>query len=108
MNRTTALAPVLLIAAGVALAGCTAAPDTAGPPSADTITVVASTTVYGDLAATIGGDAVEVTSIIDDPNKDPHEPSTPRTTLAVCRGSPPSSTTTPLPVSGSTTSASRG
>lgn len=51
----------------------TAAPDTAGPPSADTITVVASTTVYGDLAATIGGDAVEVTSIIDDPNKDPHE-----------------------------------
>lgn len=73
MNRTTALAPVLLIAAGVALAGCTAAPDTAGPPSADTITVVASTTVYGDLAATIGGDAVEVTSIIDDPNKDPHE-----------------------------------
>ena len=58
MNRTTALAPVLL---------------TAGPPSADTITVVASTTVYGDLAATIGGDAVEVTSIIDDPNKDPHE-----------------------------------
>lgn len=72
-DRTTALAPVLLIAAGVALAGCTAAPDTAGPPSADTITVVASTTVYGDLAATIGGDAVEVTSIIDDPNKDPHE-----------------------------------
>ncbi len=55
MNRTTALAPILLIAAGVALAGCTSAPDTAGPSDADTITVVASTTVYGDLAAPSAG-----------------------------------------------------
>jgi zinc/manganese transport system substrate-binding protein len=35
--------------------------------------VVASTDVYGDLVKQVGGDAVEVTSIIDDPTQDPHE-----------------------------------
>jgi zinc/manganese transport system substrate-binding protein len=35
--------------------------------------VVASTNVWGDIAATVGGDHVKVTSIIDDPDKDPHE-----------------------------------
>lgn len=70
MNRTfftTALAATALLA----LAGCTAAP--AEPDPSDTITVVASTNVYGDIAATIGGDRVFVTSIIDNPNLDPHE-----------------------------------
>lgn len=64
-----------MIAGGVlALAGCSAAPapgataDGAGP-----ITVVASTDVYGDIAKQLGGDRVRVTSIIDDPDKDPHE-----------------------------------
>lgn len=37
------------------------------------ILVVASTDVYGDIANQIGGDAVEVVSLINDPNKDPHE-----------------------------------
>lgn len=36
------------------------------------IAVVASTDVWGNLAATVGGDAVSVTSIISDPNQDPH------------------------------------
>lgn len=76
MKRAAVLVPLLALVAGVALAGCTSSPDPA-PASAgstsEAITVVASTTVYGDLAATVGGDAVEVTSIIDDPNKDPHE-----------------------------------
>jgi zinc/manganese transport system substrate-binding protein len=35
--------------------------------------VVASTNVWGDIASTIGGDQVEVTSIISDPGQDPHE-----------------------------------
>ena len=35
--------------------------------------VVASTNVYGDVAKTVGGSAVTVTSIIDNPEKDPHE-----------------------------------
>jgi zinc/manganese transport system substrate-binding protein len=33
---------------------------------------LASTNVYGDIAAQVGGDRVQVTSIIDDPNQDPH------------------------------------
>ena len=35
--------------------------------------MVASTNVYGDIVKTIGGPAVAVTSIIDNPEKDPHE-----------------------------------
>ena len=35
--------------------------------------VVASTDVWGDVAKEVGGDQVQVTSIIDDPDKDPHE-----------------------------------
>jgi len=37
------------------------------------MSVVASTDVWGGIAATVGGDHVKVTSIIDDPDKDPHE-----------------------------------
>jgi zinc/manganese transport system substrate-binding protein len=37
------------------------------------VSVVASTNVYGDIATTVGGSAVTVTSIIDNPEKDPHE-----------------------------------
>lgn len=39
--------------------------------AADPIHVVASTSVYGDIVGTIGGDRVVVTSIIDSPNADP-------------------------------------
>jgi zinc/manganese transport system substrate-binding protein len=55
--------------AAIALAGCSA-PATASKASG--LAVVASTNVYGDLAATIGGDAVTVTSLISDPSQDPH------------------------------------
>ena len=47
-----------------------------GPSPAGTsthVSVVASTNVYGDIAKTVGGSAVRVTSIIDNPDKDPHE-----------------------------------
>jgi zinc/manganese transport system substrate-binding protein len=36
------------------------------------VTVVASTNVYGDIAKQIAGDRAEVTSIISDPDQDPH------------------------------------
>ena len=51
------------------LAGCAAT-----PPAEDdgTIRIVASTNVYGDLAMTIGGDLVSVTSIITSAAQDPH------------------------------------
>lgn len=65
MNK---LIPVIALSA-VALAGCSAAPAT---PDDDLIHVVASTSVYGDLVSTIGGDRVEVTSLISDASVDPH------------------------------------
>lgn len=71
------LVPALPAAA--LLLGLTACSGSAGPAApaasdaAGTVTVVASTNVYGDIVKTIGGDAVEVTSIIDDPSQDPHE-----------------------------------
>ena len=61
--------PALLVAAaaGLALTGCaTPAPEATG------LSIVASTNVYGDIAASIAGDRATVTSIIDSPAQDPH------------------------------------
>lgn len=67
-----ALALAFVSAAALALAGCSSAP-AAGEGDADgTIQVVASTNVYGSLAAQIGGDRVEVESIITSASQDPH------------------------------------
>jgi len=56
----------------------------AAAASGDGVSVVASTNVYGDIVATIGGDDVEVTSIISDPSADPHSyEASARTQLAV-------------------------
>jgi zinc/manganese transport system substrate-binding protein len=62
----------IVITAAVAaatLAGCS--PE-ASPADDGVISVVASTNVYGDLASRIGGDLIEVTSVIEDPSQDPH------------------------------------
>jgi zinc/manganese transport system substrate-binding protein len=69
--RTPALlGGVILLSALVsaALTGC------AAPASKDAagIQVVAATSVYGDIARAIGGDAVSVTSLISDAAQDPH------------------------------------
>ncbi|MCG7310266.1 metal ABC transporter solute-binding protein, Zn/Mn family [Brachybacterium sp. ACRRE] len=37
------------------------------------VALVASTNVWGDIASQVGGDLVEVTSLITDPEADPHE-----------------------------------
>ncbi len=65
----TALTATVLIG----LAGCSAASPSASPSSGGKLQVVASTDVWGSVATLIGGDQVSVTSIIDDPDKDPHE-----------------------------------
>jgi zinc/manganese transport system substrate-binding protein len=44
----------------------------AGAGGGTTLSVVASTNVYGDLVKQIAGDKAEVTSIISDPGADPH------------------------------------
>lgn len=56
-----------------ALVGCSAAPD-GGVRAADDdrVKVVASTAVYGAIAEQIGGEHVEVVSIITSPTQDPH------------------------------------
>lgn len=48
----------------------TGAPSTAA--AGGKIALVASTDVWGSVAEAVGGDAVEVTSIINDPSQDPH------------------------------------
>ncbi len=84
-RRLPALA--LTAVAALTLAGCSSADGatTAGETAEDgTVSVVASTNVYGNLAASIGGDHVEVTSLIDSAAKDPHSYSaTARDRLAV-------------------------
>lgn len=82
-TRTRTLSAAALVgAAALALSACSGS----GSASDDSglVSIVASTNVYGDLAQSVGGDLVEVTSIIDSPEKDPHEyEATARDQLAV-------------------------
>ena len=69
-HLVTAVSALLVAALVPTLAGCTpTAPDNAGD---GVVRIVASTNVYGDLAAMIAGSNAEVTSVIDDPTSDPH------------------------------------
>ena len=67
--------PVVALAlasvAALTLAGCSSTP-AAGEGGDDGITVVASTNVYGSLAQQIGGDRIDVQSIITSVTQDPH------------------------------------
>ncbi|MBC9724910.1 metal ABC transporter solute-binding protein, Zn/Mn family [Streptomyces sp. TRM68367] len=63
----------------VLLTGCGSSSDSgsggsasAGPAAASKVAVVASTNVYGDIVKQIGAGRVDVTSIISDPDQDPH------------------------------------
>ncbi|MGJ0389875.1 metal ABC transporter solute-binding protein, Zn/Mn family [Microbacterium sp. CGR1] len=65
------VALALASVAALSLAGCSTTP-AAGEGDSGTVTVAASTNVYGSLAAQIGGDRVDVTSIITSATQDPH------------------------------------
>ncbi|WP_374008907.1 metal ABC transporter solute-binding protein, Zn/Mn family [Leifsonia sp. LS-T14] len=69
--KTRSLVSSLALAAGIALVAAGCASSSAGTDDG-TVRVVASTNVYGDIATTIGGDAVRVTSLMSDPAQDPH------------------------------------
>ncbi|MDA3628536.1 zinc ABC transporter substrate-binding protein [Saccharopolyspora sp. WRP15-2] len=70
-SRSASTAVAGLAAAALALTACgTGGPTAPGPD--DKIKVVASTSVWGSVAQAVGGDAVEVESIVSDPNADPH------------------------------------
>jgi zinc/manganese transport system substrate-binding protein len=77
----------LVSVAALALSGCAGSISGASPTGgadAGGIRVVASTNVYGSIAAEIGGDRVDVTSIIDNAAQDPHSyEATARDRLAV-------------------------
>ncbi|MER5576286.1 metal ABC transporter solute-binding protein, Zn/Mn family [Streptomyces massasporeus] len=74
MSLSTSRRFALLTSASLALlAGCGSSSDAADAKSAPArVAVVASTNVYGDIARRIGGDRVDVTSVIGDPDQDPH------------------------------------
>jgi zinc/manganese transport system substrate-binding protein len=57
---------IVLAAGGLLLAGC------GGAKTGSGLAVVAAENVYGDIAQQIGGTHVHVTSILSDPNADPH------------------------------------
>ncbi len=63
------VAAAIAAASLLALAGCAADPSSAGDGR---ISVVASTDVYGQIAEEVGGDAVQVTSLITSGSQDPH------------------------------------
>ena len=82
------LAGVILAGSALVLTGCSG--NSGSEPSAGSETgegaleIVASTNVYGNIMETVGGDAVNVTSIINRPSQDPHSyEATARDKLAV-------------------------
>lgn len=63
-------APAAALAVLFGIAGC-GSPDRAATPD-DRLSVVASTDVWADVVRAVAGDAVQITTIIDDPAADPH------------------------------------
>jgi zinc/manganese transport system substrate-binding protein len=66
---------VVVGSALVLLSGCGSSSESGGdssPVASSRVQVVASTNVYGDIVRQIAGDKAEVTSIISDPDQDPH------------------------------------
>ncbi|WP_406817456.1 metal ABC transporter solute-binding protein, Zn/Mn family [Mycobacterium sp. M23085] len=62
----------VLSAVALTLVGCSHSPTRPPPGSATQLKVVAAENFWGDIAKQIGGDHVQVTSVISDPNADPH------------------------------------
>lgn len=81
-----AMAGIALFLSGCGQAANATLAESSPDPAQERLSVVAATSVYGDLARTIGGDRVHVTSIISGTSQDPHsyEP-TPQDKLAVSK-----------------------
>ena len=73
-SRTTARLLALFVALAVVPSALTAcAPGAAQPtPATAKLKIVASTSVWGSVIEAIGGDKVRVSSIVSNPNQDPH------------------------------------
>ncbi|HVA05491.1 MAG TPA: zinc ABC transporter substrate-binding protein, partial [Acidimicrobiales bacterium] len=70
-SRRTSVAVVLLVLV-VFLAGCTSSPVGTRSGPGGRISVVAAENFWGSIAKQVGGDRVAVTSIITNPETDPH------------------------------------
>jgi zinc/manganese transport system substrate-binding protein len=69
---STPKAPLwVLLCLSVILAGC--GPGKAPEKSPDKVNIVAAENFYGGVARQIAGNAANITSILNDPNQDPHE-----------------------------------
>ncbi|MEU4444940.1 zinc ABC transporter substrate-binding protein [Actinosynnema sp. NPDC050801] len=79
-----ALLGAVAAATAVVLTAC-GAQDTPAANNDGKIKVVSSTNVWGSVVKAVGGDAVEVTSIIDDPSGDPHSYESKPSDLAAVR-----------------------
>lgn len=66
-RRSVAVCLALLLTAGLLVTGCASSAS-----GATGLRIVASTDVYGDIAQQIAGTRARVTSIIDEPDQDPH------------------------------------
>ena len=76
-RRSTSLMGIVALSLAMAASACGSSaggsPEASGASSAGTsLSVVASTNVYGDVVKQIAGDKAAVTSIISDPDADPH------------------------------------
>jgi zinc/manganese transport system substrate-binding protein len=72
LSPTTGLLLAGATLTALALAGCSTPAASADKGSTDTISIVASTNVWGDVAKQIAGDNATISSIIFDPSQDPH------------------------------------
>jgi len=70
MNQrpTRRLGALLAVVAVLATGACSSS----SPPDDGRVRVVTSTNVWGDVVTQVGGDLVDVTSLIDNPSADPH------------------------------------
>ncbi|MCR2824508.1 metal ABC transporter substrate-binding protein, partial [Microbacterium sp. zg.Y909] len=71
-TRKTLPAAALGAASVLLLAGCSGTATDGAATDDGALQVVASTSVYGQIVEEIGGDAVEVTSIVSSASQDPH------------------------------------
>jgi zinc/manganese transport system substrate-binding protein len=76
------LGTLAMVALSLAVSACGSSNETdPGSDGSSRVSVVASTNVWGDVAKTVGGDAVTVTSLISGPSVDPHSFEASSTTL---------------------------
>ena len=72
-NRTLVATASLLALGSLTACGSDSTDAASGDGGGGSLSVVASTNVWGDVAAAVGGNLVRVTSVIDDPSQDPHD-----------------------------------